>query len=90
MNSTSARERGGNLAFVDGGRVLVGWPGAPGWTTTGARELGCCAGDGAGKKTAKAASKLENRAEHLAGRTSRRCSLIRFGCGFGAKLNLAY
>jgi hypothetical protein len=92
MNSTSACERGGNLAFVDGGRVLVGWPGAPGCTTTGAEESRCCDGDGEEKKTTKAvtASKLQNRADFLAGRTSRRCSLIRFGCGFGAKLNLAY
>src|SRR5260370_36195156 len=34
MNSTSACERGGSLALVDAGRVLLGLPGAPGCTTT--------------------------------------------------------
>src|ERR1700692_553400 len=35
INSTSACDRGGRVAFVDGGRVLLGLPGAPGCTTTG-------------------------------------------------------
>src|SRR5216684_2051451 len=35
MNSTSACERGGSVALVDGGSVLLGLPGAPGCTTTG-------------------------------------------------------
>src|SRR5579863_8722133 len=35
MKATSAGERGGRVAFVDGGSVLLGLPGAPGWTTTG-------------------------------------------------------
>src|SRR5215471_18224972 len=93
MNSTSARESGGNLAFVDGGRVLVGWPGAPGCTTTGVEESRCCETEGKGKKTTKAvagSNMLHNRAGFFAGWTSRRCSLIRFGGGFGAKLNAAY
>src|SRR5690242_13038431 len=43
MNSTSARERGGSVPFVDGGNVLVGSPGAPGCTTTGFAAPLCCA-----------------------------------------------
>src|SRR5437868_799175 len=39
MNCTSAGECGGNVAVVEDGSVRVGWPGAPGWTTTGP----CCA-----------------------------------------------
>src|SRR2546425_10922329 len=40
MNSTSACDRGGSVAFVDAGSVLLGLPGAPGCTTTGSV---CCA-----------------------------------------------
>jgi hypothetical protein len=43
MNSTSFGERGGSVALVDGGNVRVGWPGAPGCTTTGADVSACCA-----------------------------------------------
>src|SRR6185436_7275549 len=35
MNCVSAGECGGNVARVEGGNERVGWPGAPGWTTTG-------------------------------------------------------
>lgn len=42
MNCTSAGEAGGSLTLVDDGRVRVGLPGAPGWTTTGAAG-DCCA-----------------------------------------------
>src|SRR5438874_11713612 len=35
MNSTSACDRGGSGALVEGGRFLVGVPGAPGCTITG-------------------------------------------------------
>src|SRR5215831_2449478 len=35
MNSTSACDRGGSVALVEGGSVFVGLPGAPGCTTTG-------------------------------------------------------
>src|SRR5262245_26233469 len=92
MNLTSACESGGSLALLYGGKVLVGWPGAPGCTTTGAGESRCCDGDAGEKKLNEAAAKSnqpENRAGFLAGRTARRCSLLRFGCGFGAKLSLA-
>ena len=34
MNATSACDRGGSLALVDDGSVLLGCPGAPGCTTT--------------------------------------------------------
>ncbi|HEX2268010.1 MAG TPA: hypothetical protein VHH35_00660 [Pyrinomonadaceae bacterium] len=43
MNCTSAREYGGNTALVDEGKERVGWPGAPGWTTTGGAGLACWA-----------------------------------------------
>src|SRR5215472_14457517 len=49
MNSTSSWESGGSAAFVDGGRVLLGLPGAPGCTTTGFDESFCCP-DTAGNK----------------------------------------
>src|ERR1700722_2770057 len=39
MNSTSAGASGGNEAWVEGGKVLVGCPGAPGCTTTGAAAV---------------------------------------------------
>src|SRR5712671_1337890 len=42
MNSTSACDRGGSVALVDGGRVLLGLPGAPGCTTTGVARSVCC------------------------------------------------
>jgi hypothetical protein len=43
MNSTSFGEFGGNVARVVDGNDLVGWPGAPGWTTTGVAGSGVCA-----------------------------------------------
>jgi hypothetical protein len=43
MNSTSAREVGGKVPCVDGGRVLLGVPGAPGCTTTGFAASVCTA-----------------------------------------------
>jgi hypothetical protein len=55
MNSTSFGERGGSRALVDGGRVRVGWPGAPGCTTTGgAGESACCAQTGSDNKHVRA------------------------------------
>ncbi|MCM3903392.1 MAG: hypothetical protein ND866_16950 [Pyrinomonadaceae bacterium] len=50
MNRTSAGERGGSVALVDGGSVRVGWPGAPGCTTTGAAGSACCAQTGSENK----------------------------------------
>ena len=49
MNCVSAGECGGNVARVEGGSVRVGWPRAPGWTTTGV----CCADNGVSKAAAK-------------------------------------
>src|SRR6266478_10092695 len=43
MNSTSACDRGGSLARVEGGSILLGLPGAPGCTTTGGAGSVCCA-----------------------------------------------
>src|SRR6185436_16375891 len=43
MNCASAGEAGGSVALVVGGRVRVGFPGAPGWTTTGVDGAVCCA-----------------------------------------------
>lgn len=43
MNWTSAAEVGGKVARVEDGNVLVDWPGAPGWTTTGVAGADCCA-----------------------------------------------
>src|SRR6185369_6278472 len=52
MKSTSFGESGGNLARVDEGSVRVGWPGAPGCTTTGVLGSGSCALIGSDKRPA--------------------------------------
>ncbi len=52
-------ERGGRMDLVDGGSILVGWPGAPGRTTTGAAfESDCCALIGSDKKKVSAATAI--------------------------------
>lgn len=61
MNSTSACERGGSVAFVDGGSVLLGLPGAPGCTTTGLAESFCCAATAADKTPTKPRSATRRR-----------------------------
>jgi hypothetical protein len=43
MNCTSAGEAGGSVPLVVGGRTRVGFPGAPGCTTTGVGGPVCCA-----------------------------------------------
>src|SRR3954470_19338739 len=43
MNCASAGEAGGSVARVVGGSWRVGFPGAPGWTTTGVEGAVCCA-----------------------------------------------
>src|SRR5258708_28063933 len=53
MNSTSAGERGGRMARVDDGSVLLGAPGAPGCTTTGLARSVCCGGATGEKKKAE-------------------------------------
>src|SRR4029078_11666352 len=54
MNCVSAGECGGNVARVDGGKLRVGCPGAPGWTTTG---VSCAASGRDNKHTNTMASK---------------------------------
>src|SRR6476469_1212205 len=54
MKSTSACDRGGSFPVVEGGSLLLGFPGAPGWTTTGPPALACCACAGEHKKIAGA------------------------------------
>jgi len=54
MNSTSFGELGGKVAVVDGGSVRVGWPGAPGCTTTEVLGSACCAQTGNDHKPARA------------------------------------
>jgi hypothetical protein len=54
MNWTSAGEVGGNVARVEGGNVRVGWPGAPGWTTTGVAGSACWAETDSDNKHARA------------------------------------
>src|SRR5437763_16113369 len=61
MNSTSACERGGSAAFVDGGSVLLGLPGAPGCTTAGLTESFCCASTAEDKTPAKPRSATRRR-----------------------------
>src|SRR6266436_5914959 len=47
IKSTSACDRGGSVALVDGGSVLLGFPGAPGCTSTGFSITLLCARGGA-------------------------------------------
>ena len=42
------------MARVEGGSVRVGWPGAPGWTTTGVAGSPCCAETDSDNKHARA------------------------------------
>jgi len=53
MNCTSAAETGGSVAFVVEGKALVGFPGAPGWTTAGVVGEVCCAQTAEGNKLAR-------------------------------------
>src|SRR5260370_27810395 len=57
MKSTSAWERGGSVPFVEGGSVLLGLRGAPGWMRTGAGESFCCARAGEEQKPARSMEK---------------------------------
>jgi hypothetical protein len=50
MKSISACESGGSTPCVEAGRTLLGWPGAPGWTMTGAEDF--CASATEQNKTA--------------------------------------
>jgi hypothetical protein len=62
MNSTSAGDRGGSCAVVDAGNFLLGWPGAPGWTTTGGAACCACAAEKTTPVEATAASSRVNAA----------------------------
>src|ERR1700735_791857 len=63
MNSTSACDSGGSVPFVEEGSVLLGFPGAPGCTTTGpvAEPPPCCT---------RAAAKTKPLAEHASAKAS--------------------
>lgn len=71
MKETSPGESGGRVACVSEGRVLEGWPGAPGWTTVpvGA-EPDCWGGFGAELFFAEAP-------EHAAKKASRAAAVRR-------------
>src|SRR6202161_4304569 len=73
MNSTSAADRAGRVARVDGGSVLLGAPGALGCTTTGFAGSVCCARAGKEKKTTEmlAASKVRTASRSEPGRSLR-------------------
>src|SRR5215475_3914061 len=76
MNCTSAGEAGGSAPLVVGGRTFVGFPGAPGWTTTGAAGAACCAKT---RKDDKLARVLDaaNTHEHAAMLNTTRISQLR-------------
>lgn len=57
MNATSAAERCGKVGLVDAGSVLLGWPGAPGCTTTGGEAEPACWAEAAGKGAEAPAAK---------------------------------
>src|SRR5690349_9578385 len=70
INSTSACESGRSAAFVEGGSVLLGLPGAPGCTTTGLVESFCCA-----------ATAQDNRPARPRNTTRRRNGVVTFTTG---------
>src|SRR5262245_23162672 len=76
MNCTSAVEAGGSAPLVVGGRTLVGFPGAPGWTTTGADGSACCARTRKTDKLARALAAATAH-EHAATPTTTRISQAR-------------
>src|SRR5262245_19812952 len=74
MKRTSSGETGGGVPLVVGGRVRVGFPGAPGWTTTGFAGTVCWAQTREEDKLARiltAASTHEHAATHITIRISR-------------------
>jgi len=54
----SAGVAGGNVGRVSAGSVLVGCPGAPGWTTTGDAGSACCAQTATGNMHANAQTEI--------------------------------
>jgi len=85
MNSTSAGERGGRMARVDAGSVLLGAPGAPGCTTTGFGGSVRCARAAGKKKTPKTLAVSKTRITilrtepGLGGRVRRKQPRLSFG-----------
>jgi endogenous inhibitor of DNA gyrase (YacG/DUF329 family) len=69
INSTLAGEAGGSFAVVEEGNRLLGWPGAPGWTTTG-RGPFCCA---------RAEQSIPTKTANAGARRSLRCRSARLG-----------
>src|SRR5580704_6755345 len=91
IKSTSAFESGVNVPFVDAGSCLLGWPGAPGCTTTGAAEFVCCARAGAGKRmlgAIAARSKAHSNVDIFVAERSLRLWRMLRGLHFGALLNI--
>ena len=74
MNCTSAVETVGSLALVFDGRVRVGFPGAPGWTTTGFDVPDCFEDTGR-----LAALDAESKQMHTATVDTNRISRVRTG-----------
>src|ERR1700721_2545041 len=85
MNSTSACERLGGVALVDGGNVLLGLPGAPGCTMTGGGESVCRGQALKQKKPVQAVA-----ATSKPDRAPRRCRSIRVDRGISANPMLRY
>src|SRR5882724_477679 len=92
MNSTSACDRGGSFAVADGGRLLLGLPGAPGCTTTGGAGSVSCA-RAAGQKKSVGALATRSRPHNTAnapGDGSLRLRGKRYCHQFGTLLNISF
>jgi hypothetical protein len=83
MNLTSACDRGGSVALVDEGSVLLGLPGAPGCTTTGSAESAWCARASEQKKPVETLAASSMRHSIL-----RRCRSSRVVSGVGVNPTL--
>src|ERR1700731_2533612 len=90
INSASACDRGGSFALVDGESVLLGFPGAPGCTTTGFAGSLCCARAVERKEAAgvPAASSMAYSTADLLAEWRPRLSRKRSGRHFGVQLNI--
>src|SRR5260370_23840588 len=89
-NSTSDCDRGGSVALVDGGSVLLGLPGAPGCTTTGVAGPVCCILAGEEKKPvgAPAASSMPAVTLTISGNPCRIRARATGQLPFGSTLNI--
>src|SRR5260370_33002834 len=90
INSPSACDRSGSFALVDGGSVLLGFPGAPGCTITGLAGSLCCARAGEHKEAAgvPAASSMPYTTADLLAEWRPRFGPKRSGPPFGVQLNI--